>query len=61
MELATASDSSCSTVTNMTGGEVCDHDWGVEVLALADSGDAMDVCVECGELRYVTEDDLLED
>jgi hypothetical protein len=34
---------------------------GAEDLALTDAGDAVDVCVKCGTLRYVTGDDELED
>jgi hypothetical protein len=36
----------------MTSGETCDHEWGVEDLALTGSGDAVDVCISCGALAF---------
>jgi hypothetical protein len=42
----------------MSTCEPADHEWSAEALALTDSGDAVDVCVKCGTLRYVAEGDV---
>jgi hypothetical protein len=30
------------------------HEWGAAELAHDDSGDSIDVCLLCGELRYIS-------
>jgi hypothetical protein len=35
----------------------CDHEWGAAELSLDDSGASIEVCLLCGELRYVCGND----